>query len=101
MKAVYDDFYKIHGCANGRCECEKNDKCCDVLAEKLCYEVSECNDCLLENIGLARAYVPFQCDIDVMTPDSSLVNGTAFARLVKPYKKDMCKDQTRRGNRGC
>ena len=96
MKAVYEDFYKVHGCANGRCECEKNDKNCDALAESLCHEVKECNDCMLENVGLAKGYVPYQCDLDVMMPDVSLINGTVFAGLVKPYKKDL-----RRVNNGC
>jgi len=101
MKAVYEDFYKIHGCAAGRCECEKSNKNCDVLAENLCLNVNECNDCMLENPGLASAYVPYQCDFDVMTKESSLVHGTVFAKLVKPYKKETCPEQTRRVKNGC
>lgn len=96
MKTVYEDFYKVHGCAAGRCDCEKNIGNCNALAESLCHEVKDCNDCMLENVGLARGYVPFQCSLEIMMPDASLVNGTVFPCLVKPYKKDL-----RRGNNGC
>jgi len=101
MKAVYEDFYKIHGCDYDRCDCKKNDRNCDVLSAGLCHETNECNDCMLENVGLARAYVPYQCDLDVMTKEASLVHGTVFARLVKPYKKDMACDKNRRCANGC
>ncbi len=89
MKEVYEDFYKIHSCNTSTCENLKNDSTCSALAETLCVDTIECNDCLLDTVGLAQAYVPYQTDLDVMEADCSLVLGTAFKQLVKPHKKFM------------
>ena len=97
MKTVYEDFYKIHGCGNSACG-TKSDKMCDALADRLCFEPSECNDCLLESVGLAQAVVPYQTDLDVMDAQCSLVHGTVFSKLVRPYKKDMSHMKMRRCN---
>lgn len=38
---------------------------------------------------LARAYVPFQKYCDILSPTNSLIRGTVFPELYKPYcKKD-------------
>jgi len=47
----------------------------------------DCNTCVLEAIGLAQAFVPFQPDGVPMGLEQSLICGTAFEGLVKPYVK--------------
>lgn len=49
--------------------------------------VMDCNTCVIEAIGLAQAFVPFQPDGVPMGLEESLICGTAFAGLVKPYAK--------------
>ncbi len=50
---------------------------------------ADCNTCVLEAIGLAQAYVPYQPDGKTMGLEQSLVCGTAFPGLVKPYVSGM------------
>ena len=45
----------------------------------------DCNTCVIDAIGLAQAYVPYQPDAVTMAAEQSLVCGTAFPSLVKPY----------------
>ena len=89
MKEVYEDFYKIRGCHKNTCGLGAKEMMCDTLAEEFCFEPIECNDCLLETLGLSTAYAPYQPYEDIMTPQCSLYYGTVFAQLVKPHKKDM------------
>lgn len=49
--------------------------------------VISCNDCVLQAIGLAQAFVPFQPNAVTMDKEQSLVCGTAFPDLVQPYVK--------------
>ena len=49
--------------------------------------VIDCNTCVLQSIGLAQAFVPFQPNGKTMELEQSLVCGTAFADLVHPYIK--------------
>lgn len=51
--------------------------------------VADCNNCIVEKVGLAQAYVPFQMDFDLMEENRSLACGTAFPELVSPYRKNM------------
>ena len=44
-----------------------------------------CNACVMEHIGLAQAFVPFQPAQMPMEQEQSLVCGTAFSDLVMPY----------------
>lgn len=46
-----------------------------------------CNECVIQKVGLAQAYVPYQATFNVMNPERSLCNGTAFQELISPYKK--------------
>lgn len=49
--------------------------------------VLDCNSCVLQSIGLAQAFVPFQPNANTMDKEQSLVCGTAFPDLVQPYVK--------------
>ena len=49
--------------------------------------VTDCNTCVLQSIGLAQAFVPFQPNANTMDKEQSLVCGTAFPDLVQPYVK--------------
>ena len=42
---------------------------------------------VLNDVRLARAYVPFQKYCGIMSPLESLMRGTAFAELFSPYRK--------------
>ena len=44
-----------------------------------------CNDCVLESVGLSQAYVPYQNYETLFAPEQGLVCGTAFPSLVMPY----------------
>jgi hypothetical protein len=46
---------------------------------------SDCNSCVIDAIGLAQAYVPYQPEAATMAAEQSLVCGTVFPSLVKPY----------------
>lgn len=50
---------------------------------------TDCNACVIDAIGLAQAYVPYQPDATTMGLEQSLVCGTAFPSLVKPYVSGM------------
>ena len=41
--------------------------------------------------SLARAYVPYQKMCNLFTLEESLVNGTVFPELYKPYMKEGCR----------
>ncbi len=88
MKQVYDEYYRIFSCnkTNKNCECPKKEDPCENTPE-FCYEIADCNDCIIERVGLSEAYVPYQTDFDIMETDESLVLGTTFKNLVIPYKK--------------
>lgn len=47
--------------------------------------MGDCNACVLEQIGLAQAFVPNQPYAPPMEGEQSLVCGTAFSSLVMPY----------------
>lgn len=49
--------------------------------------VMDCNRCVIERIGLAQAFVPFQPNANAMEPEQALVCGTAFPDLSMPYVK--------------
>lgn len=91
MKQVYDEFYKITGCRRMEkdCSCGKHPDPCDITPEDFCYEPADCNDCIIERIGLSEAYVPYQTDFDIMEADKALMLGTAFKNLVIPYRETM------------
>ena len=50
-------------------------------------EQKDCNDWLIDRIGLAQAYVAPQPNADTMSQEQSLICGTAFGDLVQPYKQ--------------
>lgn len=52
-------------------------------------ETMDCNTCVMNEIGLAQAYVPYQMDGTPMGLEQSLVCGTAFEGLVHPYMQGM------------
>ena len=56
-------------------------------SNKCMCEVSVCDDCLLGRIGYAQAYIVPQRFINLLDPQSALVNGTVFADLVMSYCK--------------
>ncbi|MCJ7854968.1 spore coat associated protein CotJA [Lachnospiraceae bacterium NSJ-143] len=96
MKQVYDEYYKIFSCRNNKnCGCQKCPDPCDMTPDDFCYEPADCNDCIIERVGLSEAYVPYQTDFDLMDPEESLMLGTAFKNLVIPYSKTSVCD------RGC
>lgn len=65
------------------------DKGKPMVSPKLCdnMAVLDCNTCVLQSIGLAQAFVPFQPNANTMEPAQSLICGTAFSDLVMPYVK--------------
>ena len=46
---------------------------------------NQCNACVIEQVGLAQAMVPFQPYEAPMEQEQSLVCGTVFADLAMPY----------------
>ncbi|MEY8321678.1 spore coat associated protein CotJA [Lachnospiraceae bacterium 46-61] len=48
-------------------------------------EQKDCNDWLIDRIGLAQAYVAPQPNANTMSQEQSLICGTAFSDLVQPY----------------
>ena len=46
---------------------------------------NQCNTCVIEQVGLAQAMVPFQPYEAPMEQEQSLVCGTVFADLAMPY----------------
>lgn len=46
-----------------------------------------CNECVLNMVGYSQAYIPIQTTMNLLTPEASLCNGTAFRELVNNYKK--------------
>ena len=46
---------------------------------------NSCDACVIEQVGLAQAYVPSQPYQKPMGQEQSLVCGTTFASLVMPY----------------
>lgn len=97
MKQVYDEFYKIFGC-NTSCGGKKCPDPCDISPDNFCFEPADCNDCIIERIGLAEAYVPYQTDISLMEPEKSLELGTAFEELVIPYTRTLKQSGGRKFN---
>ncbi len=91
MKQVYDEYYKICGCTrkNDDCSCVKASDPCDKTKDDFCYEVLDCNDCVMERTGLSEAYVPYQTDFELMDSEKSLMEGTVFKSLVMPYGRTM------------
>lgn len=90
MKQVYDNYYQISGCKRNDVNCSV--KCadnCDISPVDFCYEAADCNDCIIDRTGLAEAYVPYQTDLEIMSPEESLKLGTIFKSLVKPYERRM------------
>ena len=105
MRILYDDFYKIHGCAkdncNNGCSCNTTSEKCSDLANTLSHEISDCNNCVLDHTGLAQVYVPFQENFEIMEGCCSLMYGTVFPCLVQPYerKRNCCKKEGNRNDR--
>lgn len=91
MKQVYDEYYKICGCTreNNDCSCVKPSDPCDKTKDDFCYEVLDCNDCVMERTGLSESYVPYQTDFELMDSEKSLTEGTVFKSLVMPYGRTM------------
>lgn len=48
---------------------------------------TSCNACVLDKIGLAQAYIPYQTTLNIMGEARSLACGTIFSDLVSPYRK--------------
>lgn len=48
---------------------------------------SPCNSCVIQHVGMAQAYVPYQEDFSVMSLEQSLACGTAFPVLSMPYQR--------------
>lgn len=50
-------------------------------------DYQDCNNCVMNMVGLAQAYVPFQGKYTLLSECRSLLNGTVFQQLVMPYKE--------------
>ncbi len=48
-----------------------------------------CNQCVIDKIGLAQAYIPYQTDMSMMDGVSGLKAGTVFTQLNQPYQKGL------------
>ena len=66
-------------------EMSKNQVTPRIIAQKK--NPMDCNTCVIQSIGLAQAFVPFQPNANTMDLDQSLICGTAFADLVYPYTR--------------
>lgn len=99
MTEKYEDFYKVFGCRINRpCTADKDCKspcaadkecknpCANTVMD-FCYEPAECNDCIIEHVGYAQAYVPYQEDITLLSPEEAVACGTVFPMLVQPYRR--------------
>ena len=47
--------------------------------------ITNCNTCVMKQIGLAQAFIPSQPYTTPMEQEQSLVCGTTFTELVMPY----------------
>ena len=47
--------------------------------------MNDCNNCVMNRIGLAQAYIPSQTYTPPMPEDQSLICGTVFSELAMPY----------------
>ena len=47
--------------------------------------MGDCSTCVMERIGLARAFIPTQPYQDLKDQEQSLVCGTVFSELSMPY----------------
>lgn len=54
-------------------------------AKNAAASANQCNACVIEQVGLAQAMVPFQHYEAPMDQEQSLICGTAFADLAMPY----------------
>ena len=48
---------------------------------------NSCNQCVVDNIGYAQAYIPYQENTTLMSENESFTSGTVFEALSKPYEK--------------
>lgn len=98
MTQNYEDYYMAFGCQKQKCTdgCQyqrvagKREDPCDITTEDFFYDVLECNDCVMEHVGLAQAYVPYQTEFTTFSQEESLACGTVFPQLVMPYTRNRC-----------
>ncbi|MEA5084101.1 MAG: spore coat associated protein CotJA [Lachnospiraceae bacterium] len=96
MTQNYQDYYMAFGCQkqkyNEDCKCVKSrvEDACAMTPEDFCYEVLDCNDCVMEHVGLAQAYVPYQTEFKTFSQEDGLACGTIFPQLVIPYVPSRC-----------
>lgn len=101
MKQMFDDYYKCFGCGNdgvkskpaedesasygarrGRTANTPNTKRGEANSENM-----TCNECVVNRIGYAQAYVPYQTDTEMYGTEMGLESGTVFTALNMPYKR--------------
>ena len=98
MKQMFDSYYQEFNCYDRGSEKEiQSQNCCNKPADSgMKQEITEetfyglCNNCVMEKIGLAQAYVPFQRFSTLYSQEEALAAGTAFPELNMPYQKRRC-----------
>lgn len=50
----------------------------------------QCNTCVMNHVGLAQAYVPYQMELGLKDQETALACGTAFSQLVQPWVRSIC-----------
>lgn len=71
-------------CGGGDCHpAEPHSTGCNTPAN----EDMRCNQCVIDMIGYAQAYVPSQQDTSMLEPEQGLISGTIYSALNMPYVK--------------
>lgn len=91
MVEMFEDFYMTGGNmeqgTHRNCGCRNQVNTYSDNSNMVSPAVYECNNCVVDNIGYAQAYVPYQETTRIMTQEKSLACGTVFTELVDPYVK--------------
>lgn len=74
-------------CKNFVCDSCNRCEACGVMPAAVTPDtmMGDCNACVIEQVGLAQAFVPSQPWQMPVSEEQSLVCGTAFADLTMPY----------------
>ena len=74
-------------CKNFVCDDSSRSTACGAMPAAVSPDtmMGDCNACVIERVGLARAFIPTQPWQMPMNEEQSLVCGTAFSDLAMPY----------------
>ena len=72
-------------CNNNRCQQANTAQTTSTYTPIPDTPMTNCNTCVMKQIGLAQAFIPSQPYTTPMEQEQSLVCGTTFTELVMPY----------------